>query len=236
MITRLCMASETGLIRLSVIAIGLLGSFAVAQGNRPARPEETKTLSRQKVAELLRQPNGLAMAANLVGKFVISGQGHLWSHTTLPNVVASSNLIVVGKITSRLSRLSEDGDDIYTDYTVEVERVIKGKASGSSASFTVHGGLIEFPNGTSAQVTTVEWQQLQMEQRYALLLRQEQDGRFYPANGLEALFRLSTPNEDVDALAAHDGKRHVIADEVKGLTASAFVAKLEAFASAKATQ
>jgi hypothetical protein len=221
-----CAIADRSMACMAVLIAALfaVGSLAFAQSNtqKPAQPTGTKILSHERIAELLRQPNGLAAAANLVGKFVIDGQGRLWSHTSLQNMAASSNLVVVGKITLRESRLSEDGDDIYTDYLIETERIVRGKSSGS-ISFTAHGGLVEFPNGTSAQVTTIEWQQLQIGQKYAVLLSQEQDGRYYPANVLEALFKLSTADGNVDAFAAHDGKRHTITDEVKGLPANSFL-------------
>lgn len=197
-------------------------------------PVRGKSLSREKIAELLRKPNGLAAAANLVGTFVIDGQRPRWAYMNLANVVASSKLIIVGKIISKESRLSDDGDDIYTDYVVAPEKIIKGKSVGS-VTFSVYGGLIDFPNGTSAQITTLEWQQLQVGEKYALLLSQADD-HYYPANGVEALFKLSTSDGTVDAIAAHDRAPHKVGEEVKPLNVGSFLLRLQALSSSSTTQ
>lgn len=217
----------------SVLVLELLSTIGLAFSQSASA--SSKTLSRDKIAELLREPDGLAAAANLAGKFVIDGQVRVWSITKLSTLVSSSSLILEAKIAARESRLVSNGDDIDTDYTVTPENIVKGKVSGG-LSFTAHGGLIEFPNGTSAEITTVEWRQLQVGGKYVLFLRQEEDGRYYPANGIEALFRLSTADGNVDALAAHDERHHIVNDEVKALSISAFRTRVQTLVAENATK
>jgi hypothetical protein len=49
----------------------------------------------------------------------------------LPTVAEQSWLGIVGTVTKERAWLSEDGVDIFTDVTVQVEKVLKGTAQGS---------------------------------------------------------------------------------------------------------
>jgi hypothetical protein len=140
------MARRTVSVGVVLLVLELLINPVVALSQ--SQPTRTKTLTPDQIADLLRELNGLEAAANIVGKFVINGQDHIWMPARLGPLVGFSPLIVVGRVTARVSHLvhraSPLGDDIYTDYTVEPERIMKGNASGTIV-FRVHGGLIKFP-------------------------------------------------------------------------------------------
>lgn len=212
-------------LALFFLLTGTARNNAVAQSATTPQPQR---LSPEKIVDLLRQPNGLAEAAKLVGHFELNGQGRLWGHPNLNALIDSSDLIVVGKLTSAVSRLTDDGDDIWTDYELAPEKTIKGETLGN-VEFTVPGGLITFPNGTSAEIITVQWQQLQIGQQYAVLLQKSpRNGRYDLANGLEALFTLSTHDGKVAPFASRGGKgSEPLANEVKNTSVSAFLQRLQ---------
>ncbi len=219
----------SGLVLLGIaLPIALFG-FQSQSGN--SEGESRKTLSSDHIADLLRKPNGLEACANLVGRFEFSRNIRPWTDIDLKTEVAASTLIVIGTVQSAVSRLVDDGDDIETLYTVRPTKLLKGSATGD-VSFTAQGGSITFASGNTATIHSVEYELLQTGQRYLIFLQKEQDGRYSLTNGLESLFKLSTPDGKVDALASHDGRQHAVVPDVKGLSASELVAKASALSAA----
>ena len=222
----------------AVLAALLIRPFVFAQAPDGPRPDSTPTitLDPERIVQLLRQPNGLEAAANLVGNFVTYGEPELWGDCNLATVVEHSSLGIVGtvtkerswlSVTKERSWLSEDGDDIFTDVTVQVDKVLKGSAH-SSVVVTIPGGLYHFSSGNTAQATTVEWRELQVGTRHLLLLTHDPyHGGLKPAVGVESLFRLPAHPGVPEPFAALDIRPHQIINGVKGMSADALIAAVQ---------
>lgn len=137
-------------------------------------------------------------------------------------------MIFIGALEKQYSELDEQSNIITTLYTVRVEKLLKGSATGNIV-FRTLGGRHEFVNGTTAELATTEWKQLKIGQKYALFLKLNPINEYIPTNGIEALFRLSTKDGAMDALVAHERGTgpHPIIEEVKGLAPSALTAKVQ---------
>jgi hypothetical protein len=157
----------------------------------------------------------------------MNAEPELWGDCNLATVVEQSSLGIVGTVTKERAWLSEDGDDIFTDVTVQVEKVLKGSAHGSIV-VTIPGGLYRFANGNTAQATTIEWRELQVGTRHLLLLAHDSyHGGLKPAVGVESLFRLPTHGGVPEPFAALDHRPHQILDGVKGMSADALIAAVQ---------
>lgn len=215
----------------ALVIMLLIGQVAFAQAPDAPRPDpgQTTKLSPAHIVKLLRQPNGLEAAANLTGNFVINAQRELWGDGHLATVVEQSSLAIVGTVTKERAWLSEDGDDIFTDVTVQVEKVLKGSAHGSVV-VTIPGGLYQFANGNTAQETTIEWRELQVGTKHLLLLTHDPyHGGLKPAQGIQSMFRL--PAKGVpEPFCALDFRVHQVNLDVKGMSTDALIAAVQAFA------
>ena len=219
---------------LAAAVLAIITSCAAGQQGNPN--EETRTPKRlgpDRIAQLLRQPNGLEKAANLVGTFEINGQLHLWSRYDLKTLTSASVAIVVGRIESASSYLAEDGDDIWTHYSVRPLRILKGNVGGGDFTLNVSGGRVTFATGNTAQITTIQWENIQVGQRYLFFLRETEpkDGTYSPINEIEGLYKLSTPDGKVEPFAAQESNPHPTLVEVAGLNEAAFLAKIQSLIS-----
>lgn len=200
-------------------------TFCAAKGKR-AIPVK---LGPDRVAELLRQPNGLEKAANFVGAFEMYDQVRLWGRLDLKTLVSGSSAIVTGKVESASPHLCEDGDDIWTRYTVRPLLTLKGIVGGGDFTLSLRGGRVTFATVNTAQINTIESEHMQIGQQYVFFLQKaEIKGDTYSStNGIEALFKLSTADGLVEPLAKHETGPHPVAAEVSGLSAVAFLAKVQ---------
>ncbi|HEX3472557.1 MAG TPA: hypothetical protein VHT28_15355 [Silvibacterium sp.] len=125
--------------------------------------------------KLLREPNGLAAVAKIVGHYDSVDDVCVWGTGTLGSLISGSTQIVEGTITGSEGQLTDNGDDIATRYVMIVSRTMKGPVSNQVA-FYAHGGTIEFPNGTTAHIATVETDNIRKGGQYIVFLKDE-DGR-----------------------------------------------------------
>jgi hypothetical protein len=226
MLRRQLIANLMVRVAATLVSAFLAGQVVSAQASTASEPETGKTLTPARIRQLLRQPNGLEAAANLTGNFVMNGQRHLWGDLDLPTLVSQSALAIVGTVTKEEARLSDDGDYIYTDVSVQPLKVLKGSAAGS-VTFSIPGGLYRFANGNTAQVTTIEWRELQVGEKYILLLVRDNQGRYIPTNGIESLFRFPADGSAPEPFAKRDNRPHQINNNVKGLTADGVISAIQ---------
>jgi hypothetical protein len=131
-----------------------------------------KYLSPAERAKLLREPNGLAAVAKIVGHFEGVDDVSVYLMSTLDSLIAGSTQIVEGTITGSESELVENGDNIATRYIMTVSRTMKGPVSNDVA-FYAHGGTIQFSNGTSAHIATLEADNIRKGGHYIVFLKEE---------------------------------------------------------------
>jgi hypothetical protein len=192
-----------GMIRIcgtiaTVATLGLTIATLRAQDD-PALGMFTR-ISPHEFQRLMHQPNGIEAVAKIVGYYEWREDDEVWGIPTLDTLVANSPLIVEGSIAAAQGRLVSRGDDILTDYTVEVSDIARGQRPDSSrVTFTARGGTIQFPNGTNAHIATLESDNLHVGSTYILFLAPVQDGTHLECSG--AALRVSPQDRVLSVLA-----------------------------------
>jgi hypothetical protein len=163
---RVRMASLAALI----LALSLAHGATQAQSANGATGQGTERQQRL----LARLP--MAEAAKVAGEHYVRPFDLLiWmTARNFDDLGKSSELVVVGKVISGESALSDDGMYIKTRSSFQVIEVIKGSPlmTGSILKVVTPGGTIAFADGTSAETTTAEAQRLNVGRSYALFLAQ----------------------------------------------------------------
>ena len=155
----------------------------------------------------------------------------------MSSLCQKSSIILVGSVSARESKLSDDGDDIYTSNKIRPDYLLKG-TDPKPISFLTIGGYVAFPNGTSAEVRTVEWNYLQAGRQFLVFLEKANDGSYLVTGAKEGLFALSGDANGVpENLASHDiSPNHEIVQEVKGFNLPALLSKVSALVKANQLQ
>jgi hypothetical protein len=156
---------------LVFLAVALAGC-AIARAQGGGSQSASKYLSPSERVKLLREPNGLAAVAKIVGHYEGVDDVSVYMTPTLDSLFEGSTQIVEGTIMGSDSQLSADGDDISTRYVMSVSRTMKGPVSNEVA-FYAHGGIIDFPNGTSAHIATIETDNIRKGGQYIVFLKDE---------------------------------------------------------------
>lgn len=164
--------------------------------------------------KLLREPGGLEAAAKLAGHFEMREDGEVWGTPTLESLISGSSLIIEGTIAKEDSRLVSDGDKIISNYSVNISQTLKGSDhESSSVTFSAPGGMIKFPNGTSACVRTVESDNLHEGERYIFFLTRE-DSQYGLYSSSAGALKISPKDETLSTLDANDLRSQPLASSL----------------------
>lgn len=130
-----------------------------------------------------------------------------------------SVIILIGKIQSARAYLSEDKTNIYSEFHVNVERVIKSRYAGPLNAGDVLsvervGGRIRMPSGHIHQYGVAKQGMPQVGRRYVLFLGGDESERFNILTGYELRGGKVFPLDGVDpadgsklpAFAEHEGE------------------------------
>ena len=192
---------KSDVIRTSVLAASFLGLVTVAGAQSALAPPQ-KVLPPSELHKLLREPNGLAAAATLVGHLELSDDDEPRG-STLSSMLTESSLVVEGTIAGSDARLTEDGDNLATDYVMQLSHVFKGKVGGGVVTFSARGGTIVFPNGTSAHVENVASDNIKTDRDYIVFLKPE-EARNILVSGSASVVSTSSQTNSVSALDPKD--------------------------------
>jgi hypothetical protein len=126
--------------------------------------------------ELATQPDGLHKAAlSNGGIFEVGG------HTAprgrvpdLPSLTAASAMIVSARVLESHSLLTDQGRQIETVYSLDVDQTFKG-STATHLSLTMHGGSYKFSDGSIATQTENLGRPLVQNVEYILFLRSNTD-------------------------------------------------------------
>lgn len=95
--------------------------------------------------------------------------------TVYPNVeelAKRSELIVIGRILSHQTKVTDDEQFIFQDYQIKVQELVKGDLPrGSALTVSLPGGKHRFADGTYVAVMPVDYQPLEDGAIYALFLK-----------------------------------------------------------------
>lgn len=116
------------------------------------------------------------------------------SQDFLKNLACKSDVIVVGKVTSKASQFSEDGGFIFTDYEIDVEKFLKNNNTQnidkSSITITRPGGAVQV-NGHISRAADTAFKPLQLGNRYLLFLHSIPNTGAYQTLGGDGSFLLN---------------------------------------------
>ncbi len=177
----------------------LISAFSGSQSDpRPARTGVVDTHA------LLGRPGGLEKLAKLKGNFVIQDRPfHCWDYSvTLDALINGSSEIALVTIQSKKSNLFNYGENIYTDYVFQPIEIFKGTFSKDEI-FSVLGGKVVFPDKTSAEIRTIESQNLTVGSQYVLFFRESGD-HYVLASGWWSVVQVSSNNIELKPLPAPD--------------------------------
>ncbi len=179
----------TGLILLvaaAVLTSAGKGSLRTqAQGN---------TDSDQEIKKVLRE-QGLRGVARLKGHYVGTNNSHWFSMFTLETLTKHSAFVVIGTPQHNRCNISDEGDDITTDYQVALNETIKGKHDQTGMiTVSLPGGRVEFEDGTSAEIRVPGFRKMVNGETYALFLTETTPGSgiYTPVGGAQGIFEIST--------------------------------------------
>lgn len=156
----------------NIIVVGSTVMFPARAGQQPDTRSTRADLV--EVRTLLNRPGGLEILAKRRKHFLIDNQPELWSDLSLNTLMEASSEIAFVTIQSRSSRLISNGDDIVTDYVFQPIEVFKGTFS-KNEMFSAPGGKVTFSNGTSAEISTIEWRNLKVGSQYILFLKESDE-------------------------------------------------------------
>lgn len=99
--------------------------------------------------------------------------------------VAESNLIVVGKIADAKAYLSSDRTDIYSEFSVIIEEVLKVNSSisltpGAIITTERRGGAVRFQSAKVLRLGSLGKNAPQVDRRYVLFLTYSNEGEAFP--------------------------------------------------------
>jgi hypothetical protein len=214
-----------------VLWIATVG-LSIGCGNLCAQQPSNKQLSPQQITKLLQHPGGLRAAANAVGAFVLDSDWRSWGDPDLQALVADSSLIFTGKVIGFTSRLSDNENNLVTDFTMHADEVLKGTIP-HAVSFSARGGKVVFPNGTSAEVRTVVWDRLKPGGVYLVFLEKDypEYKKYVPTGNAVGLFDISATDGSFDWFASHEPATHAITQEVSSFSRQDLFRQIRAFVS-----
>jgi len=131
-------------------------------------------------------------------KFVSEQATPAAAYTELAQLAANSSDIVIGTAQQNVCRLSKDGNTITTDYQVTLEHTYKGKLhQGNTITVSLPGGLVQFADGTSAEIKAPWFKKMQQGVTYLFFLNRSSDGpKFVPTGDAQGIFEIPTTRRD----------------------------------------
>lgn len=158
-------------------------------GERVSRSEDDKDLARMKAraSRYDRQSSQPIEEGHMIS-------GRLWtSHWSrgIPALpVAESDVVLVGGVLHAQAHLSSDKTGIYSEFTVQVDEVLRdsGKASllpGVVVSVERFGGAVRFPSGAIQRYEAVGQGMPRVGERYVFFLRRHNEMDFSIVTGYQ---------------------------------------------------
>jgi hypothetical protein len=173
----------------------------IEQGKAPeGRKERSKLFSQYGVGKDLRD-----LARTEAGDVEIRIPPPLGGgdpHSPEPNlnelfkhITCDSDAIVIGIVTGQSSQFTDNGESIFTDYEIAVEKALKSNnaapiLTGDSITVTRPGGTVSY-NGKKVRVVDSIFKPLNVNKRYLLFLRHVQSLGAYVEIPGGGSFRLS---------------------------------------------
>lgn len=112
---------------------------------------------------------------------------------TLEDVTKGSAAIVIASANRNVCTLSPNGQTVTIDYEMKVEHSYKGTLTpGQAITVSLPGGLIKFPDGSSAEVKTPWFKKMMNGKTYLLYLNGNENRPFTITGGPRGVFEIPT--------------------------------------------
>lgn len=206
------------------VAVALLaGVFLTTGRGQDATQPEAKDRERQSVIEAMRR-GGLREAARIKGRHVVSDRVRGEAiYADLEALASHSDVVVVGTAVQNVCQLTPEGDNITTNYEVRVDQTFKGAVKrGGAVRVGLPGGMVQFEDGTSAEVRVPGFRKMEDGKTYVLFLSEQKNrpGFFEVVGGPQGLFELSA---DSVTVKSHGRPIDVVASKYKDKDQRAFL-------------
>lgn len=198
-------------VALLVLAAAALSAAVV--GGRASKPQDVPSERRAQTAAARR--GGYRELARLKGEIVADIPANSHVKFDLDTITKKSAAVVIGTAVSNVCRLSPDGQQITTDYQVQVQEVLKGKGVHAGAiEVSLPGGRMVFEDGTSAQVNTPGFRRMENGKTYVLFLSERAPGRksYAVTGGPQGIFEIV---DDGASVRPYGNARDLIAQKYK---------------------
>ncbi len=122
--------------------------------------------------------------------------------------LAESSVVVIGQVTSAKAHLSDDRSGVYTEITMTVDEVVKGKDEirpGMSVVGERDGGRVRFASGSVFRYYISDYGIPKVDTHYLLFLEQLEDGAFQIMTGYELLEGRIVPLDDSMPFSKYNG-------------------------------
>lgn len=181
------------LICLSLLAIALVRRVR-SQGTQSSTDSQERAM-----IEAVRR-GGLREAARIKGRYVASINTSYWLKFDLESLTKNSAVVVIGTPLSSVCRLTPDGEQITTEYQINIKEVIKGNVlPDEKVNLSLPGGTVVFEDGTSAEIRTPDFERLENGKTYILFLSRKKGAAdsFVATGGAQGLFELPADKSGV---------------------------------------
>jgi hypothetical protein len=168
--------------------------------------DKSSSESRELISEL---PEGVQRLPTIV---------HWWvGLSALP--VVDSDAVLVGTVISRAAYLSQDETNVYTEYQVGVEDVLKDPGLSITAKSEIplvrHGGAVRFNSGKVQKYEVLGMGILKPEKRYLLFVRKSNGVDDFILTGYELSAHKAIP---IDGQDNNDPERALVFRQYLGAT------------------
>lgn len=163
----------------------------------PATTDEKKAARRKVKGRKYSNPSFPISETNLNISHILEGG----PTTALP--VEQSSLIIVCEITNAEAVLSNDGTGVYSEFTVQVNEVLKSDSTesitkGDSIFVERQGGKLKLPSGKLAVERVVGTRMPRVGKNYVLFIIKHPDNSMYIYSGYELSGNQVTPLDDYE--------------------------------------
>lgn len=224
--------------RGKAFSVLILCSFAVvifmfALSFMPVTSSKTQNQNdsdeQRKMVEAIRR-GGYREAARIKGHYLGTVDPYWdWASFNLETLIKSSAAVVIGIPERSKGRLDANGEMIVTQFDVRVKETIKGThAEDSVVKVALLGGKVDFEDGTSAELRTLDFEPMLEGKKYLLFLYANRNGSdvYLLTGGPQGLFEL----KGQAGIKAHARPNDPAVKEVQNLTEDGLREKVKDYA------
>lgn len=247
------MRSKT--LGLLIILVGVI-AFAMAAGLSQKAPAPKERANRERQLPVVDFPEAPSTDANILLKQKTKANrydrqsaqpireayfidGRIWNSHWYKDLSAlpfpQSDIVIIGGVTDAKAHLSNDKTGIYSEFSVQVEEVIRNSAqcpvnSGSMIALERFGGAVRFPSGVIQKYQTIGQGMPSAGQRYLFFLKHIDEADYKIVTGYQLDGQVVSP---LDGAVVEQGNGKYPFDVYQGFEVTTFLQIIKTQASQK---